>query len=114
MSGIKLPTPRRPRPPGDTNTDCDFKVVTTLQSTRASELATINPGESLPVCLVNDGGYRVVACVHPATGKVVGSLAGIPGIGRLIKCIENGESYAVDVVLIQGGHCEVFLHKVFP
>ena len=52
-----------------------------------------------------------VVCVHRSTGVTVGAIGGVPGLGRLLECLEDGVGYEAVVGSVFGGRVDVTLRK---
>lgn len=52
-----------------------------------------------------------VVCVHRATGLSVGAIGGVPGLGRLLECLDEGVVYEAVVVTVLGGRVDVMVRK---
>lgn len=53
-----------------------------------------------------------VVCVHRTTGRTVGAIGGVPGLGRLLECLDEGVVYEAEVVAVSGGRVDVMVRKV--
>lgn len=67
----------------------------------------IVPSSWLDVVLVGTPASPSVVVVDPVTGKPVGSLAGVSGLARLVRCILDGETYRAYVDSVSGGRVAV-------
>jgi len=86
--------------PTATADDCDFSFETTLKSVKRNPLSSVSAGDILPIDF--QGGAVVVV---NNSGQPIGS---ITTNSRLLReCIDQGHSYEVEVLLINGGKCEV-------
>jgi hypothetical protein len=53
-----------------------------------------------------------IICVHRVTGRPVGAIGGVPGLGLLLECLEAGVVYEALVDAVSGGSVDVTLRKV--
>ncbi len=53
-----------------------------------------------------------VVCVHRGTGRKVGAIGGVPGLGRLLECLDEGVAYEAVVDAVAGGRVEVTVRRV--
>lgn len=68
----------------------------------------IVPNSWLDVTIDDTGPSPRVLVVDPLTGDVVGTLAGVPRLNDLVRCIlHEGEEYRALVEAVQGGRVDV-------
>lgn len=53
-----------------------------------------------------------IICVHTVTGGTVGAIGGIPGLSRVIECLQAGVNYEAHVDNIAGGRVDVTVNLV--
>lgn len=91
------------RPPTGTGRDCPSRL-TTIVSGPAEGIAK---GSWLDVRVERSGGQPRVILIDEVTGVIVGSLAGVPNLAILIRCLEDGVPYRAIVDRVDGGRVEV-------
>jgi hypothetical protein len=89
--------------------ECPETLSTTLVGPVPGACA---PGDVLDVTIVATPPPPRVVCVHRATGRPVGAIGGVPGLGLLLECLEAGISYEAVVDAVSGGRVDVTLRKV--
>jgi hypothetical protein len=100
---------------GDASDDnCAFDQVVDLTGVRTEVVETIKVGEILNVRLRGDSPTQSVVCVVQPEGPVVGSIVGIPGLARLVRCIDTLNSYEALVVLRDRARCQVRISNASP
>lgn len=92
---------------GDTRADCTFNQVVDLAGVRMDVASAVSEGDVLAVRLEGAIPNRSVVCVTRPGGAIVGAVVGIPGLARLLACIEAGQTYDAHVLVRQRSHCEV-------
>lgn len=101
MSGNpSSPPPRDGGGGGPRANDCDLKFRTTLASPVAAVVARLSAGDMLDLRLDDSSGTRVVVATT-AAGHNAGSI--VDHIRRLIRCIQEGNSYNATVRTVTGG-----------
>lgn len=53
-----------------------------------------------------------IICVHMGTGATVGAIGGIPGLSKVIECLQAGVQYEAHVDNITGGRVDVTVNLV--
>lgn len=87
--------------------ECDVGFVVDLSGVRTAAAAALSVGDALAVLLRRSGGQEVVACVSPSSGAIVGTLANVRGLDRMIACLRSGRTYAARVVQAGSHSCRV-------
>lgn len=100
MGGSATPTPT-----SDDRSTCPDVVPTTITGPAGG----IAPNSWLDVQL--QPGAPGAVFVNPVTGTVVGSLAGVSGLARLIRCMREGVAYRAYVDSVSGGRVEVTITR---
>ena len=90
---------------------CAIVRPTTLQGVRATALANVLVGMNLSVSLIAEGSVRSVVCMLPGSREIVGSIT-FKGITALIDCIGAGNQYLASVEDLNGGRCDVTIHRI--
>lgn len=75
-------------------------------------LGTMVVGDVLGVISLEIPAPARAVCVSRASGAVVGSIGGIPGIATLVDCINAGISYEALVDAIIGGRVDVTIRRM--
>ncbi|WP_342148085.1 hypothetical protein [Methylorubrum sp. SB2] len=83
--------------------NCPSRIATTI----AGPAAGIAKGEWLDVRVDRTGGHPRVVLVDEVTLATVGSLAGIPDLATLIRCLEQDIPYRAYVDHVDGGRIDV-------
>lgn len=89
---------------GGNRSFCDIVERTRVNSVDRSVLSTLRQGDLLAV--VYNPGPPKRLLVTTSAGLVLGSITA-PSLPTIIECIINGKSYVAEILLIQGGICEV-------
>jgi hypothetical protein len=87
--------------------DCTFDQVADLAGVRMDAAAGIKFGDILDVRVRGDAPNKSVVCVTRPGGAAVGAVVGIPGLARLIRCIEAGNAYEAQVLVRERVRCQV-------
>jgi len=53
-----------------------------------------------------------IICVHIGTGATVGAIGGIPGLSKVIECLQAGVQYEAHVDNITGGRVDLTVNLV--
>jgi hypothetical protein len=53
-----------------------------------------------------------IVCVHRGTGATVGAIGGIPGLSKVIECLQAGVQYEALVNNIAGGRVDLTVNRV--
>ncbi len=53
-----------------------------------------------------------IICAHMGTGATVGAIGGIPGLSKVIECLQTGVRYEANVDNITGGRVDVTVNLV--
>ncbi len=69
-------------------------------------------GEILDVTLISSPAPGRAVCVHRATGVTVGAIGGIPGLAKLLECLQAGVGYEARIDTILGGKIDVTVSQV--
>lgn len=88
---------------GESRDNCPRKIKTVITSP-ARGLA---PGSWLDVTLDHNSTPPRVILIDLASGAAVGSLAGIPNLDVLIRCLQAGVAYRAYVESVTGGRVDV-------
>lgn len=100
--GGSSPTPTPTPPP--TPRPCPDS----LEATLTGPAEGIVPNSWLDVVVDESGPSPRVLVVDPPTGRTVGSLAGVPRLSDLVRCIlREGEEYRAFVESVEGGRVDV-------
>lgn len=91
---------RVPTGPGQ---DCPSRLTTVV----AGPVEGIAKGSWLDVRIDRSGGQPRVILIDEVTGVTVGSLAGVPNLAILIRCLEDGVPYRAIVDRVDGGRIDV-------
>ena len=91
-----------PTGPGGPDNCQGISIPTTLASPNTAALASVNPGDRLPIII--NGGVRALVVVNKS-GQICGSIVVEPA--RLIACIESGVDFVARVLSINGAQCAV-------
>lgn len=84
--------------------DCPQRLTTVVSGPAA---AGISKGTWLQVSVDRTGGGPRVILTDDVTGVTVGSLAGVPNLALLIRCLDDGVSYRALVDNVDGGRIDV-------
>lgn len=83
--------------------DCPSRLTTIV----AGPAEGITKGDWLDVRLDRSGGQPRVVLVDEISGATVGSLAGVPNLAVLIRCLEDKVPYRALVEHVDGGRIDV-------
>jgi hypothetical protein len=83
--------------------DCPSRLTTIV----AGPAEGITKGAWLDVRIDRSGGRTRVVLVDGVTNATVGSLAGVPNLAILIRCLEGGVPYRAIVDHVDGGRIDV-------
>jgi hypothetical protein len=93
---------------------CDHNFRVALVSTKPAALPALKQGDHLEVGLHHDPPYLVVVCRIPPAGQVVGSIANVPRLDELIRCIQQGVAYTALITNLSGTNVTVHVHRASP
>jgi hypothetical protein len=96
---------------GGGNDPCDLVKELTLQAPR-EVLTQCTLGEVLDVTDRTSGEVRVAVCLRRSTGALVGTLPA-DATQQLLVCMTTGYSYQAEIIVLDGGHCDVRVTRVF-
>jgi hypothetical protein len=97
------PTKRGPAVEVGSGQDCPSRLTTIVSGPTAG----ITKGSWLEVRVDWSGGGPRVILVDEVTGATVGSLAGVPNLAVLIRCLDDGVPYRALVDRVDGGRIDV-------
>ena len=104
MGGSDDPPPRTAPPGGPASgQDCPARLNTVI----VGPVAGITKGNWLDVRVDRSGSQSRVVLVDEVTGATVGSLAGVPNLAILIRCLEAGVTYRAIVDDVSGGRIDI-------
>jgi hypothetical protein len=104
MGGSDPKPPRRSSASGlGSGQDCPSRIATAISGPAAG----IAKGEWLEVRVDRSGGHPRVVLVHKVTFVTVGSLAGVPDLATLMRCLDQGVPYRAHVDRVDGGRIDV-------
>jgi hypothetical protein len=83
--------------------DCPSRLTTVVSGPAAG----ITKGSWLEVRVDRSGGGPRVILIDEVTGAIVGSLAGVPNLAVLIRCLDDGVPYRALVDDVDGGRIDV-------
>jgi hypothetical protein len=83
--------------------DCPSRLTTVISGPAAG----ITKGSWLQVRVDRSGGGPRVILVDEVTNTTVGSLAGVPNLAVLIRCLDEGVPYRALVDHVDGGRIDV-------
>ena len=87
--------------------DCPSRLATVVSGPARG----ISKGSWLEVRVDRSGAGPRVILVDDVTGSTVGSLAGIPNLAVLMRCLEDGVPYRALVDHVDGGRIDVTVIK---
>ena len=90
---------------------CDIVLRVDLMSVHFDSLSSIRINTILNVELQTEGPYSALVCVVSETGKIVGTLAAFPGLGALLRCVQQGVKFEALVVLLASARCAVVVSR---
>ena len=94
--------------PGSSD-NCELvEIETTLISPVVERIAELKLGDVLRLCIVAIGNHDTVVALTKG-GDQVGSITS-GQLGRLLRCMANGNEYLADVLKIEGAECRVRVH----
>lgn len=97
------PTKKAPSSGRGSGQDCPSRFTTIV----AGPAEGITKGAWLNVRVDRSGGQPRVVLLDEVTGATVGSLAGVPNLAILIRCLEDGVPYRALVDHVEGGRIDV-------
>jgi hypothetical protein len=97
------PTKKGPAAGLGSGQDCPDRLTTIV----AGPAGGITKGAWLSVRIDRSGGQPRVVLIDEVTNITVGSLAGIPNLAILIRCLEDGVPYRAIVDHVDGGRIDV-------
>lgn len=104
MGGSDPKPPKRSPAPGvGSGQDCPSRIATIISGPATG----IARGEWLDVQVDRTGGRPRVVLVDEVTSETVGSLAGIPDLATLIRCLDQGVHYRAYVDSVDGGRIDI-------
>lgn len=71
----------------------------------------VTAGDAVEAVLIASGGVRAAAVRLSASGRTIGTLAGIPNLAQLIACLADGVTYIGTVTGVAGGAINVRLAR---
>jgi hypothetical protein len=83
--------------------DCPSRLTTVISGPAAG----IIKGSWLEVRVDRSGGVPRVILVDEVMGATVGSLAGVPNLAVLIRCLDDGVPYRALVDYVDGGRIDI-------
>ena len=102
-SDSKKPRKRGPGAESGSGQDCPKRFTTIVTGPAEGVIR----GSWLDVRIDRTGGQPRVILVNEVTNDIVGSLAGVPNLAILIRCLDDGVSYRALVDRVDGGRIEV-------
>lgn len=102
MGGRSPTTPERPP-----RTPCPETIETVL----SGPVEDIVPNSWLDVVVNRSPKAARVVVMDPVTQRPVGTLAGIPELAVLIRCIERGVEYRAYVSAVTGGRVDLIVTR---
>jgi hypothetical protein len=97
---------------GEIDDKCAFREEIDLASVRADAATDLSRGQILDVVLHHEGEYETAVCRARSPRRIVGTLASILGLDRLIACMREGHRYEARILLIRGTYCRVLVDRV--
>jgi hypothetical protein len=97
------PSKRSPSSGLGSGQDCPSRIATIISGPAAG----LTTGEWLDVRVDSTGGRPRVVLVDEVTSETVGSLAGIPDLATLIRCLDQGIPYRAYVDRVDGGRIDI-------
>lgn len=97
------PTKGDPAAKGGSRQECPSRLTTVVSGPAAG----ITKGSWLEVRVERSGGGPRVILVDEVTGVTIGSLAGVPNLAVLIRCLDDGVPYRALVDQVDGGRIDV-------
>lgn len=94
---------------GGTGSDCPSSFKTALIGPVPGGCAV---GDVLQVTFQPNPSPGRIICIHPGTGATVGAIGGIPGLSKVIECLQAGVQYEAHVDRIIGGRVDVTVNLV--
>lgn len=92
---------------GGSSGGCPRELETPLTGTDRTDL--FEPNMLLDVVLDQTGPFKRVVAFDPVSQKIVGSVAGVPGLAKVIECLEAGVAYRANVVAVDGGRVDIHI-----
>lgn len=89
--------------------ECPVTLTATLVGPAAGVCAV---GDVLDVVYHATPAPGRAVCVHRVSGATVGAIAGIPGLSKLLECLDAGVGYEAHVDKIVGGRVDVTINQV--
>lgn len=100
--------PRNGGDSGDGDDCTSLTFLTTLISPVMSVLATLSAGMTLAVAVERVGNNDTIVA-RDSSGQRAGSIAS-GQLGKLLRCIADGNIYVADILKIDGAECRVKVH----
>lgn len=97
------PTKKGPAAGVVSGQDCPSRLTTVVSGPTTG----ITKGSWLQVRVDRNAGGPRVILVDEVTGATVGSLAGVPNLAMLIRCLDDGVPYRALVDHVDGGRIDV-------
>lgn len=94
---------------GGAGSDCPLSFKTALIGPVAGACAV---GDVLQVIFQAAPPPGRIVCAHMGTGATVGAIGGIPGLSKVIECLQAGVQYEAHVDNITGGRVDVTVSLV--
>jgi hypothetical protein len=91
----------------EADSGCTFDLVADLAGIRMEAATGIKVGDVLNVRLQGDPPNQSVVCVTRSSDAIIGAVVGIPGLARLIRCIEARNNYEAHVLIRERARCQV-------
>lgn len=103
------PTAKRKKGKGAGGDDpCAVEEITTINSPNRTVLAAVRVGEALDLVLDLGPPRRLLA--RTFTGQIAGSITS-PSLAQLIRCIQDGVNYGLQVLSLRGAVCQVRIFR---
>jgi hypothetical protein len=96
---------------GQTGNPCDLAFSANVFSPVAAIVGQVVVGDDVSIVLQNNS----IGVLVPRLGNTnsrLGTLAGIPELGDLIACIQQGNTYGGRITTIQGGNIEIAVWRI--
>lgn len=97
--------------PGGQGDVCDLAFSANVFSPVPATVGLIVVDDEISIELQQNSVVILVPRLAPANSRL-GTLAGIPELGDLVACIQNGNTYAGRISGIHGGNIEVTVWRV--
>ena len=106
MGGTKN-GPSPPGPPGDPKPDCPARLLAILP-----DPGGLSPGETLEIVL--EGAQHSSVALLTISGVRLGTLAGLPELQNLIRCLRDGVPYRAVAERVAAGAVHCLLARTGP